>query len=105
MQAASRHKIKVRSLAIGDDHIHMVATIPPTMSVSKAFQLLKGASAHAMFQSIPNFRLRYPRGHFWGAGGKFRSVGEVDVQTVLNYVDQQNQLYLPDFIPQEFPAL
>ena len=105
LQAAKRHGMTIRSLAVGDDHVHTVATIPPTMSVSRAFQLLKGASAYVMFRAIPNFRLRYPRGHFWGAGGKFRSVGEVDIQTVLNYVDRQNQLYLTDFIPQQFPAL
>ncbi len=96
-QVARRHSISVKSLAVGDDHVHLVATIPPTMSVSRALQLLKGASAHTLFKSIPNLRLRYPRGHFWGTGGKFRSVGEVDVRTVVDYVDRQNQLSLTDF--------
>jgi putative transposase len=97
MQVAGRHGISVRSLAVGDDHVHLVATIPPTMSVSKALQLLKGASAHTLFEAIPNLRLRYPRGHFWGMGGKFRSVGEVDVHTVISYVDHQNQTNLREF--------
>lgn len=73
------------------------------MSVSKAFQLLKGASSHILFGAIPNFRPRYPRGHFWG-GGTFRSIGEVDVQNVESYIERQNQLALSDFISQEFPA-
>jgi putative transposase len=90
IQVAERHSISVRSLAVGDDHVHMVATIPPTMSVSKALQLLKGASAHTLFRAIPKLKLRYPRGHFWGIGGKFRSVGEVDVRTVVDYVDRQS---------------
>jgi len=105
MQVAQRHSIDVHSLAVGDDHVHIIATIPPTMSVSRAFQLLKGASSHTLFGAIPNFRLRYPRGHFWGGSGTFRSIGEVDVQTVESYVERQNQLSLSDFIPQEFPAL
>ena len=97
-QVAKRHKITIHCLAIGDDHVHMVATIPPTMSVSKAFQLLKGASSYALFKAIPNLRLRYPRGHLWGIGGKFRSVGDVDTNTVIEYVNRQNQLSLTSFI-------
>ena len=97
-QVAKRHKITIHCLAIGDDHVHMVATIPPTMSVSKAFQLLKGASSYALFKAIHNLRLRYPRGHLWGIGGKFRSVGDVDTNTVIEYVNRQNQLSLTSFI-------
>jgi len=97
-QVAKRHNITIHCLAIGDDHIHIVATIPPTMSVSKAFQLLKGASSYALFKAIPNLRLRYPRGHLWGIGGKFRSVGDVDTNTVIEYVNRQNQLSLTSFI-------
>lgn len=36
MKVAKRHNIVVRSLAVDIDHVHVVATIPPTMSVSKA---------------------------------------------------------------------
>ena len=97
-QVAKKHNITIHCLAIGDDHVHMVATIPPTMSVSKAFQLLKGASSYALFKAIPNLRLRYPRGHLWGIGGKFRSVGDVDTNTVIEYVNRQNQLSLTSFI-------
>ena len=99
-QVAKRHKITIHCLAVADDHVHMVATIPPTMSVSKAFQLFKGASSWALFKAVPNFRLRYQRGHLWGIGGKFRSVGDVDTKTVIEYVNRQNQMYLTDFSSQ-----
>ncbi len=31
MQVTKRYSIKMRSLAVGDDHVHMVATIPPCL--------------------------------------------------------------------------
>ncbi len=96
-QLAKRQKIKVISLAIGDDHIYMIASLHPTMAPSKAFQLLKGASSYALFRVIPNFRKRCPRG-FWGRNGTFRSVGDVDTNTVVDYVERQNQLPLNHFI-------
>ena len=104
-QVAKRHNIIIHCLAIGNDHIHMVVTISPTISVSKTFQLLKGASSWALFRVIPNLRKRYPRGHLWGIGGKFRSVGDVDTQTVIEYVNRQNQLTLSEFISPKFCGL
>ena len=82
----------------------MVVTIPPSISVSKAFQFLKGASAYVMFRAFPNMRKRYPRGSFWGAGGKFRSVGDVEVSEVMRYVNSKSQTTLSCYVP-EFPGL
>ncbi len=62
-QITKRHRTGVVSLAIGYDHIHIVASLHPTMSPSKAFQLLKGASSWVLFRLIPNLRKRYQRGH------------------------------------------
>jgi putative transposase len=103
-QVAKRHRITIRSLAIEEDHIHAVISIPPSMSVSKAFQLLKGASSFVMFRAFPDFRKRYPRGSFWGAGGKFRSVGDVEINEVMNYVNSKSQTTLSCYVP-EFPGL
>ena len=68
------------------DHLHMVVALPPTMSVSKALHLLKGASARELFKRKPNFRLRYPKGHFWSPGKFYRTVGDTDAETVIGYV-------------------
>ena len=103
-QIAKRHRITIRSLAVEEDHVHMVASIPPSMSVSKAFQLLKGASAYVMFRTFPNLRKRYPRGSFWGAGGKFRSVGDIQTSEAMHYVNSKSQTTLSCYVP-EFPGL
>ena len=97
-QVAKRHHMKVLSLGIGDDHVHMVTSLHPTMSPSKAFQILKGASSFALFRVIPNFRKRYQRGEFWGRNGSFRSVSDVDVQTVVEYSESHNQAQITEFI-------
>ena len=86
---ASRHNITIKELSVMPDHIHAVVSIPPTMSISKALQLLKGASAHELFKQKPNFRKRYPRGHFWSPGKFYRSVGDADIETVVKYVQDQ----------------
>jgi REP element-mobilizing transposase RayT len=67
-EVAKRHKIEITELSVMSDHIHTVVGIPPTMSVSKALQILKGASSRELFQRKPNLRLRYPRRHLWSPG-------------------------------------
>ena len=85
-EVATRHKIDITELSVMPDHIHMVVELPTTMSISKAFQLLKGASARELFKQIPIFRARYSRGHFWSPGKFYRTVGDADAETVIKYV-------------------
>ena len=54
-EVAKRHKIKITELCVMPDHIHTVVEIPPTMSVSHALQLLKGASSRELFKRKPQF--------------------------------------------------
>ncbi len=88
-EVAERHKIKIKELSVMSDHVHAVVGIPPTMSVSQAFHLLNGASSRELFKQKPNFRKRYPRGHFWSPGKFYRSVGDADTETVMQYVRNQ----------------
>ncbi len=85
-EVAERHGIRIVEMAVMPDHLHLIVEIPPTMSISRAFQLLKGASAYELFRRQPKFRLRYPRGHFWSPGKFYRTVGDADAETTINYV-------------------
>ena len=87
--AASRHGIVFLELSVMSDHVHALVSAHPAMSAAKALGLLKGASAHSILSEFPNFRKRYPRGHFWSSGKCGRTVGDVDKEVVANYVRQQ----------------
>ena len=90
LREAEQYGVVVLELGVEDDHVHMVVGLRPTQSVSDVFHQLKGASAHALFEAEPKFRLRYPHGHFWSPGKFYRSVGDVDLSTVCNYVRAQD---------------
>ena len=91
-EIAKRRKIEIAELCVMPDHIHIVVFIPPTMSVSKALQLLKGASLYELFKRKPHFRYRCSHGCFWSLGTFHRSVGYADAETVLQYVCGQRLL-------------
>jgi len=100
-EIAERHGIIIIEMAVMPDHIHLVVEVPPTMSISQAFHLLKGASSYELFKRQPKFRLRYPRGHFWSPGKFYRTVGDADAETTINYVKNHkiHQTTLTNFSP------
>ena len=89
-ELAKRIRAEIVELGIEDDHVHVVVGLRPTHSVSGVFHELKGASARALFQAEPKFRLRYPRGDFWSPGKFYRTVGDVDLATTRQYVRAQD---------------
>ena len=81
---------KIMEMGIQDDHVHLIAAMRPSVSVSEFFGRMKGRSSYELFRFEPKFRLRYPRGSFWSPGKFYRSVGDVDLETVRNYARAQD---------------
>ena len=91
---AVKHKIIIHELQVMPDHLHAVISIPDTMSISHATQLLKGGSSYLFFRAHERARLRYPQGHLWSAGTFRTSVGYADLPTTLRYVREQEMHHL-----------
>jgi len=76
---------------MGVDHIHLFLDITPHISISRAFQLLKGISSRMLSKSFPDFLGNYYwKGGLWSRGKFFRSVGNVTSDVIRNYINQQN---------------
>ena len=90
---AQRHDMVVRELSVMPEHVHVSAECHPSMSQSRALQLLKGGSSYLLFRAEPKFRLRYPRGSFWSPGDCANSTGYNTIETVDNYVKNQPEIH------------
>ena len=98
-ECGDRHDIKFVELTVMPDHVHALVSCRPDMSQSRALKLLKGGSARAIFEKYPRMKLRYPKGHFWSRGKTGRTVGDVDKETVADYVRRQaEQTLITTFI-------
>jgi len=106
LEIAKRLNVEVPELAVMPDHVHMIVVSKRACNPSYLLFRFKGASSHEMFKRHPNFRKRYPKGHFWSPG-KFSRTVSVDSETARDYVRRQwdiHQLSIQEFT-QGSPAL
>ena len=71
------------------DHIHMLLSIPPKISVSYAIGYLKGKSSLMIFDRHANLKYKYGNRHFWARGYYVDTVGR-NKEAIKKYI--QNQL-------------
>ena len=91
----------MKSLAVGgvEDHVHVLLSLPSTVSVSKALQLIKGGSSKWVHDTFPAYR------HFsWQEGyGAFR-IGIAQVDDTIAYMDRQLEHHRKRSYQDEFLA-
>ena len=81
--------VEIIELNVGVDHIHVVSSIPPKVSVSELMGTLKGKLAIKLFKSYPKLKEKpYWGNHFWSRGYFVTTVG-VDEDMIRRYVKYQ----------------
>ena len=70
------------------DHVHLVLSIPPKLSVSAFMGYLKGKSALMMFERHANLKYKFDNRKFWAEGYYVSTVG-LNEATVRKYVREQ----------------
>lgn len=81
--------------AINRDHVHMLISIPPHISVSRAVQFLKGKSSHRLLTQYASLKKRYWGQHLWQRGYWVASSGNVTDEVWKKYIEGQ-ELEGPD---------
>ena len=78
-------------LNVQEDHVHVVVSIPPKVSVSEYMGTVKGKTAIKLMQSYPGLRQKpYWGNHFW-ARGYFASTIGLEEQVIRRYVRYQEK--------------
>lgn len=72
------------------DHVHMLVSIPPKMSVSSFMGYLKGKSALMMFDKHANLKYKFGNRHFWAEGYYVSTVG-LNEATIRKYIQDQEK--------------
>ena len=70
------------------DHIHMLVSIPPHLSVSQFVGYLKGKSSLMIFDRHANLKYKYGNRHFWCRGYYVDTVGK-NKRIIAEYIRNQ----------------
>jgi len=81
----------IKEMSVQIDHIHLVLSIPPKVSVSEMMGILKGKLAIKLFKSYPKMKQKpYWGNHFWARGYFVSTVG-IDEDVIKRYVKHQEK--------------
>ena len=81
---------EIQELNVQLDHVHLMIQLPPSISVSKAVQFLKGVSSKTIREELPQEIKRMLWGKdFWAEGYFAETVGNVTEETIRNYIKNQ----------------
>lgn len=76
-QICSELNVEILSGVVSKDHVHMLVSIPPQLSVSKLVQKLKGKSSYKMQREYESLRKAYWGQRMWSRGYFACSTGNV----------------------------
>ena len=83
-----RNGIEIIEANACKDHIHMLVSIPPKMSVSRAMGIIKGKSALMIFDRFANLKYKYGNRHFWCRGYFVDTVGR-NKTAIQKYIQER----------------
>ena len=83
-------KVEIVEAEACADHIHMLVSIPPKMSVSSFMGYLKGKSSLMIFDRHANLKYKYGNREFWCRGYYVDTVGE-NKKAIAEYIKNQLQ--------------
>jgi len=79
--------IFIHEIGMVEDHVHVVVTIPPTLSIAEVVSQLKGSSSHAVNHLSGHSGARFA----WQRSYGVLTIGERSLPSVTGYVRRQKE--------------
>ena len=85
-------KTEVVELNVQPDHVHLLAMVPPKISISDFVGTMKGRTAIRVFNKFRDLKQKpYWGNHFWSKGYCVDTVG-LDEEMIRKYVRYQEKI-------------
>jgi len=97
---ARQNKMRALEIGGGEDHVHLLLSLPATMPIAKAMQLIKGGSSKWVHETFPEQRL-----FAWQVKYGAFSVSASQLDTVVRYIQGQEEHHRKQTFKEEFVTL
>ena len=90
-QICSDMNVEILSGVVANDHVHVLVSIPPQVSVSKLIQKLKGKSSYKLQREFASLGKQYWGQRMWARGYFACSTGNITDEMIKEYIDNHGE--------------
>jgi putative transposase len=63
-----QHEVSIMKGHVSKDHVHLLISLPPQVTISRLMQWLKGRTAHHPLAEFPHLKKQFWGRHLWARG-------------------------------------
>jgi putative transposase len=82
--------VEILSGHIRPDHVHLLLSVPPTMSPSRLMQAIKGKTSYMLLRDFRALRKEFWGRHLWARGYFVATSGNVTDEVISKYIASQD---------------
>jgi putative transposase len=90
-QTCAELEVYIESGHVATDHVHLLVSCPPNLSVSNLMQRVKGRSSRRMLEEFGELHRQFWGRHLWARGYFAASSGNVTDEIIKQYIESQGQ--------------
>jgi len=88
-QVCKTNEVEILAGHLGKDHIHLLVSVPPHLSVSKLVQYIKVYSPRKLLMEFKELQKQYWGNHLWACGYFTASTGNITDEIITQYIQNQ----------------
>lgn len=85
------HSVNILKGHVSKDHVHLLVSVPPQLSVSTLTQYFKGKTSRKLLQEDKQLSKIYWGQHLWARGYFAVSSGTVTDEAIMEYIKHQDE--------------
>lgn len=91
LEISASSKFDIEIMESDKDHIHLLISYSPDISITSIVRRLKQQSTHELWSKYPSFLKKHfwKKHTFWSDGYFVCSIGEADPETIRKYIENQ----------------
>ena len=84
------NEVEIIAGHVSKDHVHLLVSVPPHLSVSKLVQYIKGYSSRKLLMEYKDLNKQFWGKHLWARGYFAASSGNVTDEVIIEYIKNQD---------------
>jgi len=94
VRIAEQYDMKIGTIKLMSDHIHLTVTAPPRIAPARIAQILKSVSTNSLLKYYPELRRDYWGGEIWVQGYFVRTIAtNITMEVIEKYIHEQSEEY------------